>query len=87
MPDHTEEDYNDLEKKMQDAMIAPTKSWNIGTPNIRDLAKSLSDSHGDNILILNNIKKELVSNCKHPKKMRDKDGNGNWYCMTCNHDL
>jgi|APSaa5957512535_1039671.scaffolds.fasta_scaffold04245_5 hypothetical protein len=75
------------EKKMQDAMADPTKSWNIGTPNIKDLAKTLSDSHGDSVHILDNIKKELIPNCKHPKKMRDKTSDGQWYCMNCNLDL
>lgn len=33
------------------------------------------------------IRKELVPNCKHPKKMRDKNADGQWYCMNCNLDL
>ncbi len=32
------------------------------------------------------IKKELVPNCKHPKKMRDKCGSVE-YCMSCNLDM
>lgn len=75
------------EKKVQDTMSDPTKSWNVGTANIKDLAKTLSDSHGDNVQILNNIKKELVPKCKHPKKMRDNTADGQWYCMNCNSDL
>ena len=33
------------------------------------------------------IRKELVPNCKRPKKMRDKTADGQWYCMNCNSDL
>ena len=32
------------------------------------------------------IRKELVPNCKHPKKMHD-TCQGQKYCMTCNMDL
>ena len=77
----------EYEKKIQDAMADPTKSWNTGNDNIRYLAKTLSDSHRDNVRILNGIKKELVPNCKHPKKMRDRTADGQWYCMNCNSDL
>lgn len=75
------------EKKMQDAMADPTKPWNIGSDNIKNLAKILSDSHRDNMRILNGIKKELVPNYKHPKKMKDRTADGQWYCMNCNLDL
>ena len=77
----------EYEKKMQNAMADPSKSWNIGTPNIKDLAKTLSDSHEDSVRILNSIKQELIPNCKHPKKMRDETTDGQWYCMNCNSDL
>lgn len=36
---------------------------------------------------LESIKKELVPNCKHPKKMRDTTSDGQEYCMSCNWDL
>ncbi len=77
----------EYEIKMQKGMADPTKSWNTGTKNIKDLAKTLSDCHKDNVQVLCNIKKELVTNCKHPKKMRDKTADGQWYCMECNFDL
>ncbi len=77
----------EYETKMQNGMADPTKSWNVGTENIQDLAKTLSDSHGDSVRILNDIKKELIPNCKHPKKMRDKTTDGQWYCMNCNFDV
>jgi len=33
------------------------------------------------------VKRELIPNCKHPKKMRDKTTDGQVYCMNCNFDL
>ena len=30
------------------------------------------------------LKKEIVPNCKHPKKMQDRTPDGQWYCMNCN---
>ncbi len=43
----------------------------------------------DRITIANlkKIRNELVPNCKHPNKMRDKDPNGQLYCTVCNFDL
>jgi len=43
----------------------------------------------DRIIISNlgKIRQELVPNCKHPKKMRDRTPDGQWYCMDCNLDL
>lgn len=75
------------ETKMHNAMSDPSKSWNTGSDNIRNLAKTLSDCHNCNLRVLNIIKKELVIKCKHPKKMQDVDSNGNRYCMNCNWDL
>lgn len=77
----------EYEKKMYNAMTDPGKSWNIDTSNIKDLAKTLSDSHRDSVQIFDDIKMELVVKCKHPKKMRDRTPNGQWYCMNCNMDL
>ncbi len=36
---------------------------------------------------LEKIRSELVPNCKHPQKMRDRTPDGQWYCMSCNLDL
>lgn len=49
--------------------------------------KSLMDSDKTIIENLELIRKELVPNCKHPKKIRDRTANGQWYCMNCNYDL
>ncbi len=36
---------------------------------------------------LEKIRSELVPNCIHPQKMRDRAPDGQWYCMACNLDL
>ena len=48
---------------------------------------AIMDSDKTIIENLELIRKELVSNCKHPKKMRDRTADGLWYCMNCNLDL
>lgn len=62
-------------------------SWNQGSDCIGDLAKSLADSIQNEIQVLQILRKEIVPDCKHPKKMQDVDANGNRYCMNCNMDL
>ena len=46
---------------------------------MRELAKSLVKLYEDNVQVLKVIKNELVPNCKHPKKMRDKTVDGQWF--------
>ena len=45
--------------------------------------KALMDSDKTIIENLELIRKELVPNCKHPKKMIDKTADGQWYCRNC----
>ena len=40
----------------------------------------------EDVKILEVIRDQIATKCKHPKKMRDHDGKG-WYCMNCNWDL
>jgi mRNA-degrading endonuclease YafQ of YafQ-DinJ toxin-antitoxin module len=54
---------------------------------MKSFAKEFAQMKKRDIEIFIKIKKELVPNCKHPKKMRDKTLNGQWYCMNCNSDL
>lgn len=51
------------------------------------VGKTLLDMDQTIISNLETIRKELVPNCKHPNKMRDKTANGQVYCMNCNFDL
>jgi len=70
-----------------EGFVDPKHSWNQGFDCMKDLAKSLSDSIQNEVEVLQMLRKELVPNCKHPKKMQDVDSNGNRYCMNCNMDL
>jgi len=63
------------------------KDWKFETDSISEVAKSLIQSDETTIYNLEKIKKELVPNCKHPKKMIDTLSDGQKYCMNCNLDL
>jgi len=64
------------------------KQWNYQTfDEATGVAKTLFEMDETIIYNLEKIRKELIPNCKHPKKMRDRDPNGQWYCMNCNLDL
>ena len=52
-----------------------------------ELANQLRKNLESELVILGMIKTELIPKCKHPKKMRDKAADGQWYCMNCNSDL
>lgn len=67
--------------------VDPKKLWNKDYDFMRDFAHSISDSIQNEVKVLQILRKELVPNCKHPKKMQDIDSNGNRYCMNCNWDL
>ncbi len=70
----------------KDVVEKLTLEWNLPNDS-HGVGKTLLDV--DKIIISNleKIRNELVPNCKHPKKMRDKTANGQWYCMNCNMDL
>jgi len=53
----------------------------------KGVAKILLHSEQTIISNLERVRKELVPNCNHPMKMRDKAQDGKWYCMNCNFDL
>ena len=74
------------ESRLYRDMINPTKPWNVGNTSIAKLTRQLADFHKDNVRVLNIIKKELVPDCSHPKKMRD-TADGQEYCMNCNLDM
>lgn len=52
-----------------------------------DLYRTLLQATETDIHNLQAVKEQLVPNCKHPKKMRDRTPDGQWYCMACNLDL
>ena len=51
------------------------------------VAKIIFDMDKTILYNLEKIRSELVPNCKHPQKMRDRSPDGQWYCMSCNLDL
>ena len=70
------------------------KSW--PDDKISSLTSALINSLKIDIQFLEVLKQKLLSenkvkttksSCRHPKKMRDKDPEGIWYCMNCNHNL
>ena len=61
--------------------------WNIADINkTTGTEKVIFDAEYTEIHNLDVIRKELVSDCKHPKEMHD-TCEGQKYCMGCNMDL
>jgi hypothetical protein len=54
---------------------------------IYEIEKSFLDADKISIENLELIRKELVPNCKYPKRMRDRTEDGQWYYMNYNLDL
>lgn len=73
-------------KNREHEKIADLKEKWFNTPDVQDMAKSLIIHEETVISNLETIKKQLATNCEHPKKMRDKV-KGQPYCMACNMDL
>jgi hypothetical protein len=62
------------------------KEWDYSKDGL-SVGKTLFEMDKTIIVNLEKLRKELVPNCKHPKKMRDRIGDDQWYCMNCNVDL
>ena len=67
-------------------------------PNDRfvSLTSTLIDSLKTDVTFLETLKQKLPaenilkptkSDCRHTKKIRDRDPEGTWYCMNCNENL
>lgn len=64
------------------------QSWNQnGGEILKDIILIISGCMQSEINSLQMVRKQLVSNCKHPKKFRDIDPDGKPYCVGCNLDL
>ena len=74
-------------KSMAEILENPATSWNEKFDCMRELSKEMANLAKNDIKVFESIKQELQPKCKHPKKMRDKSPNGQWYCMDCNLDL
>jgi len=62
------------------------KQWNFTTDSL-GVGNTILDMDRTIMSNLETIRKELTPNCNHPKKMRDKTSDGQWYCMNCNYNL
>lgn len=64
------------------------QEWNFDDyDKATGIAQILLESDRVTISNLEKVRTQLVPNCKHPKKMRDRLSDGQWYCMNCNLDL
>lgn len=75
------------QKKLATGMIDPQKPWNQEFGCLKDLADTMAMNLQNQTQALQIVKDQIIPKCKHPKKMQDKDSNGNLYCMNCNWDL
>ncbi len=66
---------------LANGMKNPEQIWNQDFDCMQKLAKLLAENKEHEILVLQAIKNQIIPKCKHPKKMQDRDGNGNLYCM------
>ena len=60
--------------------------WNDSEDDY-DIIRTLLSVDQITVTNLETIRSELISNCKHPMNMQDKDPAGHKYCMNCNLDL
>lgn len=74
------------EKKVK--LLDKRYPWNTGEGFLSQVVALVTEGLDNDIEWLSAIKKQLppLSNCKHPKYLRDKC-DGKLYCMGCNEDL
>ncbi|MGY5144183.1 MAG: hypothetical protein ACW9XH_06845 [Candidatus Nitrosopumilus sp. bin_32a] len=75
------------ETKLAKGMVDSAKPWNQGFDCVQFLAKSIAENMQSEIIALQKVRSNIIPKCNHPKQMRDRDSNGNLYCMDCNCDL
>ncbi|MEM2159730.1 MAG: hypothetical protein QXN55_02100 [Candidatus Nitrosotenuis sp.] len=67
-------------------LLNPEASWRKDNDLARKMTSVLAEVTERESKILREIRKELIGNCRHPKKMHD-ICEGQKYCMKCNMDL
>ncbi|MGY5147890.1 MAG: hypothetical protein ACW9W4_07825 [Candidatus Nitrosopumilus sp. bin_7KS] len=83
--------YLEGKKQLVSGLENEIKFWS--DDKISSLTSALIDSLQTDVQFLEVLQQKLLfqnnlkSNCKHPKKMRDRDPEGIWYCMNCNANL
>jgi hypothetical protein len=74
--------------KIREDLLSPEMPWNKGGSDsiVTKMVFSIALLAERDAKVLRAIRKELVPNCKHPKKMHDVCGDQK-YCMNCNMDF
>ena len=70
---------------LKNDLCKPENNW--GNNVVGSFVQTELTSLTNEIAWLQILKKEIAPDCKHPKKMRDRTPDGQWYCMACNMDL
>lgn len=65
--------YYKQKKILKEGIQDPTKTWNVGHDLITQVAEMIVDNISTDLAVLNAIKKQIQPNCKHPKKIHDRD--------------
>lgn len=74
-------------KDKRKTILDPSKSWNKGNSDqAKTIVKMMIFLIDEWTISIDAIRKNLIPNCKHPKKMQT-TCNGVKYCMNCNWDL
>ena len=79
--------YIEQKLNLKDGLLDPTKSWNASNDLAKQVAEMFADHMDADLTVLKTVKSQIQPKCKHPKKLQDRDGEGNLYCMGCNLDL
>ena len=81
------DEYTKKKDQMKKDLLDRNMPWNHGDVSLYSFSKELAQVMDTDLVILNAIKKQIKPNCHHPKKLHDKDSDGNLYCMGCNQNL
>jgi len=61
--------------------------WYTNPNGLYRIAKQLENLNGSERELLVRLKEQIMTKCRHPKKMRDIGPDGKAYCVACNQDL
>ena len=79
--------YTKKKTEVKDGIKDPKQSWNNSLELSKQVADMIADSMETDLIVLKEIRAQLVPKCRHPKKMIDTLPDGQKYCMNCNLDL
>ncbi len=64
-----------------------SKDWEDEPHGPKNMAVTIMSLVQDYTRVLESIQAQLATKCRHPKKYRDRTGDGVSYCMNCNTTL